>query len=149
MIKIKHTKNADETRQLGYQIGKCLKTPVVVLLDGDLAAGKTTLTQGIAKALGVTKVVNSPSFTIMKSYQGEGVDLHHLDLYRLDSVGYDFDLEDYLVDGIAVIEWPFQVEEVLPEEYLLINIDKGKLDERTFTFTPKGKKYEEVLTCID
>ncbi len=142
------TSSAEETRNLGYKVGKCITMPSVILLDGDLAAGKTTFSLGLAKALGVKKVVNSPSFTIMKSYTGEGVDLHHLDLYRLDSVGYDFDLEDYLVDGIAVIEWPFQVEEVLPEEYLLIKIDKGNLDERTFTFIPKGSKYEGVLKCI-
>lgn len=148
-MKVIITSSTNETIDLGYKIGKLIKEPMIFLLDGDLAAGKTTFTQGLAKALGVKRVVNSPSFTIMKDYQGEKFELHHLDLYRLDHVGLDFDLEEYLVDGVAVIEWPFQVAELLPDEYLLITIIKTGDHSREFKFTPKGSKYEEVVKCID
>lgn len=149
MTRSRVTISAEETRNLGYELGKKITTPLVVLLDGDLAAGKTTFTQGLAKGLGVKRIVNSPSFTIMKQYQGDKFTLYHLDLYRLDNVGYDFDLEEYLVDGVAVIEWPFQVRELLPSEYLLIEINKLGEDKREFIFTPVGKQYEEVVKCID
>lgn len=149
MNKIIKTSSAEETRLLGEKIGQALNDPSIVLVDGDLAAGKTTLTQGIAKALGVKRVVNSPSFTIMKHYRGDKSELYHLDLYRLDNVGYDFDLEEYFDLGITVIEWPFQVEELLPSEYLLVKINKTGDDKREFELIASGPKYEEVIKCID
>ena len=117
------TENADQTIELGYKIGKQLHRGDVVLLTGDLSAGKTTLTKGIGKALEVQEVINSPTFTIVKTYRGKDCPLYHLDLYRLNGVGYDFDLEEYMeTDGICVIEWAFQVEEILPKR----NRDYGK-----------------------
>ena len=108
------TNNPNETIELGKRIGKLLKASDVVLLDGDLSAGKTTLTKGIGEAIGVKKVINSPTFTIVKEYNGD-IKLYHLDLYRLDGINNDFDLEEYIEsDGIAVIEWPNQVSELIP-----------------------------------
>ena len=89
------TLNADETIELGKRIGSILKAGDVVLLDGDLSAGKTTLTKGIGNSLGVKRVINSPTFTIVKEYSGN-VKLYHLDLYRLDGLNNDFDLEEYI-----------------------------------------------------
>ncbi|MGI6782504.1 MAG: tRNA (adenosine(37)-N6)-threonylcarbamoyltransferase complex ATPase subunit type 1 TsaE [Acholeplasmataceae bacterium] len=142
------TNSAQETIKLGSKIGENIKSPVVILLDGNLAAGKTTFTQGLAKGLGLPQIVNSPSYTIMKHYPGNKFDLYHLDLYRLDNIGEDFDLEEYLDDGVVVIEWPFRVKELLPKEYLLIEINKTGENNREFKFTPRGIKYEEVLKCI-
>ena len=85
------TNNPNETIELGKRIGKLLKASDVVLLDGDLSAGKTTLTKGIGEAIGVKKVINSPTFTIVKEYNGD-IKLYHLDLYRLDGINNDFDL---------------------------------------------------------
>ncbi|MGI6787303.1 MAG: tRNA (adenosine(37)-N6)-threonylcarbamoyltransferase complex ATPase subunit type 1 TsaE [Acholeplasmataceae bacterium] len=143
------TNNAQETIELGIQIGKVIKQPMVILLDGDLAAGKTTFTQGLAKGLGIEKIVNSPSYTIMKHYPGLKFDLYHLDLYRLDSLGVDFDLEEYLDDGVVVIEWPFQVKELLPKKHLLIKINKIGDNQRQFEFIPNGITDKEVLKCLD
>ncbi len=84
------TTSAEETINLGKKIGQILNIRDVVLLDGDLSAGKTTLTKGIGEALGVKKVINSPTFTIVKEYNGN-VKLYHLDLYRLDGLNNDFD----------------------------------------------------------
>lgn len=143
------TTSAEETRALGKKIGKALTVPSVVLLDGSLAAGKTTLTQGIAKGLGVTNIVNSPSFTIMKGYKGKNdLDFFHLDLYRLSDIGMDFDLVEYFEDSISVIEWPYQVKELIPNKHLLIKIKKIDENKREFEFIDKDGLYKKVLECI-
>ena len=96
-----YTKSANETISLGKKVGELLSPGDVVLLDGDLGAGKTTLTKGIGEALGVFRTINSPTFTIMKMYEGK-YPLYHMDLYRLNGSGMDFDLEDYIFgDGIS------------------------------------------------
>ena len=134
-MKIKKTYSEHETEALGYELGLLLRNEpkVVILLDGDLGSGKTTFTKGLARAIGVTEIVNSPTYTIMNKV------LYHLDLYRLDGVGTDFDLEEY-IDGLGmiVVEWPYQAEELLPKDYLLIQIKKLGISEREFT-----------LKCVD
>lgn len=145
-MKVIKTNNATETIELGIKIGQIIKgSHVVILLDGDLAAGKTTLTKGIAKGLGINSVVKSPTFTIMRQYENNDSKLYHLDLYRLSEIGLDFDLEEYVDDlkSIVVIEWPFQVLELLPKEYIKIFIE-GSNDDRTFNITYEGNLKEVV-----
>lgn len=123
-MKVFKTSSASDTIELGYNLMKSLpKRYNVILLNGDLSSGKTTLTKGIGKALGVQGVINSPTFTILKSYEGHKV-LNHLDLYRLDGIGLDFDLEDYILDqeAISVIEWPNQVKELIPDNHVLVEL---------------------------
>lgn len=145
MEKILYTNDANETINLGETIGKLLKCGDVVLLDGDLGAGKTTFTKGIGKALGVKRVINSPTFTIVKEYRGDNVKLYHLDLYRLDGVGEDFDLEEYFSnESICVCEWPFQASDLLPKEYLMINIKRIDDNKRKFIITSNGK-YDSLV----
>lgn len=101
-------KNAEETVDAGYSFGLGLKTGDVVCLTGDLGAGKTTFTKGIAKALGSVYEPVSPTFNIVNEYPGN-INLFHFDLYRLESVNdlYSLDFDSYLFgDGILVIEWP-------------------------------------------
>lgn len=136
------TKNREETIELGKKIGAKLKPGDVILLFGDLSAGKTTITKGIGLSLGVSKVINSPTFTIVKVYQGQ-IPLYHLDLYRLEGVNEDFDLEEYFEgDGVAVVEWPTQAFELLPAEYLRIDLERLSEEERKITLSPVGKRYE-------
>ena len=143
------TKNYEETIEYGYKLGMLLECGDVILLAGDLGAGKTTFTKGIGKALGITRVINSPTFTIVKEYHGE-YPLYHLDLYRLDGLGSDFDLEEYFEsDGITVCEWPDNVSEIIPDEYLMVEIFRGELDERIIRFTPKGLRYEKIVGGLD
>jgi tRNA threonylcarbamoyladenosine biosynthesis protein TsaE len=144
-MKEKFTNSAKETTFLGYQVGLLLKPGSVLLLEGDLAAGKTTFTKGIGQALGIKRTINSPTFTIMKRYMVDENKLYHVDLYRLDEVGSDFDLEDYInSDGISVIEWPHKVSHILPREYLLVEFEDLGNDQRKITFKAKGEKYERV-----
>ena len=140
------TNSSEETINLGYEIGNLLKPGDVVLLVGDLSGGKTTLTKGIGKALGVSRVINSPTFTIVKTYKGSKYNLYHLDLYRLDGLNNDFDLEEYIeTDAVCVIEWPHQVEELLPKEYLNLDIKLIGENKREITISAVGAKYEEIV----
>ncbi len=142
------TSNSNETISLGSKIGNLLNKGDVVLLSGDLSAGKTTITKGIGLALGVSRVINSPTFTIVKEYSGTKCSLFHLDLYRLDGLNEDFDLEEYMDrDGVCVIEWPYQVKEILPSEYLLIELKRTGDNDRQINITGIGryKKIEEDL----
>lgn len=135
----------DETIALGEKIGKLLQANDVLLLSGDLGAGKTTFTKGIGKALGIKKVINSPTFTIVKEYQGS-LPLYHLDLYRLDGLGDDFDLEEFFTfGGVCVCEWPYNIEEILPQEYLLIEIFRTGDTSRCFKLTPIGERFQEIV----
>ncbi len=141
------TNNSLETIELGKKIGNILKIGDVVLLDGDLSAGKTTLTKGIGISLGVKKIINSPTFTIVKEYFGN-VKLYHLDLYRLDGLNNDFDLEEYIEgDGICVIEWPMQVSEIIPNDYLKVNLKRIDENKREISIEGIGRyiEYEEML----
>jgi len=141
-MKKKISNSAKETEQLGYELGLLLKyePKVIILLDGDLGSGKTTFTKGLALGLGIETIVNSPTYTIMKKYQSKDRlrTLHHLDLYRLDGEGSDFDLEEY-IDGIGmvVVEWPYRVESLLPKDHLLVKINKTGDDSR-----------EIIMSCI-
>jgi len=141
-MKKKISNSAEETKRLGYELGLLLKyePKVVILLDGDLGSGKTTFTKGLALGLGIETIVNSPSYTIMKKYQSKDRlrTLYHLDLYRLDGEGSDFDLEEYIDGmGMVVVEWPYQVESLLPKDHLLVKINKTGLDTR-----------EIIMTCV-
>ena len=142
------TSNANETVSLGEKIGNLLKASDTVLLVGDLSCGKTTITKGIGKALGVTKIINSPTFTIVKEYKGSRCDLHHLDLYRLDGINNDFDLEEHIEgNNVCVIEWPYQVEELLPNEYLLIEMKRIDELNREINITGIGR-YKEIEEAL-
>ena len=140
------TTNNLETIEIGKLLGSKLKSNDVVLLIGDLSAGKTTFTKGIGQALGVKRVINSPTFTIVKEYSGESLKLYHLDLYRLDGVNNDFDLEEYFtMGGVSVIEWPYQVKEILPDEYVLVTINRINEDERKIIIEAVGNRYNNLF----
>ena len=128
----------DETRAFGQRLGQALLAhpqPIwVVALRGDLGAGKTTLTQGIAAGLGLAARVTSPTFTLVNEYEGEDLRLLHVDTYRLgdapgEAVGFglaeifNFDMEQATV---VVIEWAERVAELLPDDYLVIDLAYGE-----------------------
>ena len=145
------TNNALETIELGKKVGSLLKEGDVLLLVGDLGAGKTTLTKGIGISFGIKRVINSPTFTICKEYQGK-YKLNHLDLYRLDGINQDFDLEEYFNNkSVVVIEWPLNIKEILPDKYLEIGIYNIDENSRKIVINGVGDRYQQLvgeLECI-
>jgi tRNA threonylcarbamoyladenosine biosynthesis protein TsaE len=133
---------AEAMRALGREIGQSLLPGDVVLLHGDLGAGKTTLAQGIAEALGVPGVTQSPTFTLVVEHpatlaSGDDVTLYHLDLYRLDDseeLG-DIGWEEMIAParGVTVVEWPERAGEWLPERFTLVQIAHASENERRVT----------------
>lgn len=142
------TGSHEQTQQLGAHIGELARTGDIFLLVGSLGAGKTCLTQGIARGLGSDEYALSPSFVIIRELHGR-LPLYHIDLYRLDNIEEiaDLGLDDYLYgNGISVIEWADKGLPVLPEEHLLIKIDYLSPARRSFHFKAYGNRYLELLS---
>ena len=139
------TNTAEETRSLAQKLGRNIEESFLITLSGELGAGKTTFTQGLAKGLEITRNVTSPTFTLMKNYKGR-LPLYHIDAYRLEDIDQDLGFEEYIDgDGVCVIEWANFIENVLPDEYLNIDLTINDDDSRTIIFRARGSKYEEVL----
>ncbi|MEG0169467.1 tRNA (adenosine(37)-N6)-threonylcarbamoyltransferase complex ATPase subunit type 1 TsaE [Anaerorhabdus sp.] len=139
------TNSKEETKELGFQLGQLAKPQMVYTLTGDLGAGKTTLTQGIAKGLDIARTVSSPTFTICKIYHGR-LDLYHFDAYRLEGLHQDLGFEEMIQgDGLTVIEWPMYIQEIIGDEYLEIEIKLLDEDQREFTLKSNGATYEQLL----
>ena len=127
------TKSAAETRALGEKLAGRLRPGDVLLLEGDLGAGKSELTRGIAKGLGVTETVTSPSFTILNVYESGRIPLYHFDWYRLESSEelYELGMDEYLGgDGAAVVEWPGRCPDAVPESAVRIRMTAAGENER-------------------
>jgi tRNA threonylcarbamoyladenosine biosynthesis protein TsaE len=138
-----------QTRRIGARLGRRLQAGDVVLLLGDLGTGKTVLTQGIGRGMGVTDPVKSSSFVLVNEYRGR-LKLYHADLYRLsDPVDVaDLALEESAADGVLVVEWPDRALEELPREHLLLRLDwKGERGRR-LTFQATSPRYGEVVADL-
>jgi tRNA threonylcarbamoyladenosine biosynthesis protein TsaE len=147
----------EATREVAAGVARILLPGDVVLLDGDLGAGKTTFTQGLAKAMGVDDLVTSPTFALVRSYPSSfGVDLIHADVYRLDDLAdiVALGLPEMLEDGaVAVVEWGSRAVPALGPDYLGIRIALTDVDgERTITLVPQGPRWlarwEELATSL-
>lgn len=117
----------EDTFKLGEIIGQNIEAGQVLCLLGDLGTGKTVFTQGFAKGLGITEPVNSPTFTIVQEYESGRLPLYHFDVYRIEDIEemYEIGYEDYFYgQGICLIEWSNLIEELLPEERIVITINK-------------------------
>jgi tRNA threonylcarbamoyladenosine biosynthesis protein TsaE len=137
---------ADDTRSVGEAFADLLRPRDAVILTGELGAGKTTLVQGIARGLGVTDRVVSPTFTLVREYRGR-LEVAHVDVYRLERIQdvMDLGLEE-LGDGEAVllVEWGDAVEEILPADHITVELAAVDDDEaRRLTFTPGGQSWVE------
>ena len=144
MIYERTINSEQETEMLALQIADQLKPADVLTLEGDLGAGKTTFTKSVAKGLGITRNVNSPTFTILKQYEGR-LPLNHLDVYRLEGTDEDLGWDElFYGDAVSIIEWAHLIEEDLPPERLAIQIKRLGEDKRIFTFEPFGKRYEQL-----
>ncbi len=146
------TKSPAETKRLGERIGKLLLPGDTVALIGELGSGKTVLTKGIAKGLGIKgNPVRSPSFIFIKEYPGK-VPLFHFDLYRLkkpgelNTVGYE---EYFSGKGVVVVEWAERAKNLLPEEYLEVELSFINKNEREISLTAKGEGLKERISCLE
>ncbi|WP_296242514.1 tRNA (adenosine(37)-N6)-threonylcarbamoyltransferase complex ATPase subunit type 1 TsaE [uncultured Faecalicoccus sp.] len=137
----------EETQNFAQKIARlCQGKTVLITLDGDLGAGKTTWTKAFGKALGVKNTINSPTFTILKSYkQADGKPLHHIDAYRLEGASQDLGFEDCFDEGITVIEWSHFIEDQLPEDHISIALEEGVDEDRTITLEATGKESQAIL----
>ena len=121
------TNSAEETYQLGKQMGEKAGAEEIYCLDGDLGTGKTVFTQGFAAGLGVEGPVNSPTFTILQQYDSGRLPLYHFDVYRIgdveemDEIGYE---ECFYGEGVTLIEWSSLIREILPDQVIRITIEK-------------------------
>lgn len=140
---IKDSYSEKDTWELGFSLGEKAGAGQIFTLMGDLGVGKTVFTKGLARGLGITEPVNSPTFTILQIYEEGRLPLYHFDVYRIgdveemDEIGY----EDYFYgDGVCLIEWADLIEEILPEHYTQIQIEKDLekgFDYRRITVTER------------
>ncbi|TDQ35217.1 tRNA (adenosine(37)-N6)-threonylcarbamoyltransferase complex ATPase subunit type 1 TsaE [Aureibacillus halotolerans] len=138
-----HTTTEDETKEIARRLGDVVAPGTLLTLEGDLGAGKTTFVKGLAIGLSIQEIVNSPTFTIIKEYEGR-LPLYHMDAYRLEGEEDDLGLDEYVYgQGVTVIEWPEYVEEVLPEQRVSIAIAYTE-NGRTLTFKAVGQIYEDL-----
>ncbi len=145
MFKI-YLENEEKTKEIGYKLGKLLTEKSVITLVGDLGAGKTTLTQNIARALEVDDYITSPTFTIVNEYEGK-YPLYHFDVYRIGSSDemYDIGYDEYVDgEGICIIEWANLIDDILPPEYLDIKLNYVE-NSREMILNPIGEKYENIV----
>lgn len=137
--KIINIKNENEARNFGTELGKNASPGTIIALIGDLGTGKTTLTKAIAEGLGVSEVITSPTFTIVKEYSSGRLPLYHFDVYRIGDIDemYELGFEEYFFGGgVCVVEWADIILELLPEDTKIINIEYGEKEgERLYKCT--------------
>ena len=137
-----------ETMELAQNIESEKFPNMVICLDGELGSGKTVFTKAFAQAMEVTDAVTSPTFTIIKEYEGD-MPLYHMDVYRLDGNTDGVGIEEYFnAGGVVIIEWASTIKDILPSERLDIKINLLGENKRTIHLIPHGKKYEELCEAI-
>lgn len=142
-----HTTSAEETTTLGEKLGKQLAPGDVIALFGDLGAGKTTLTRGIAVGLGLATDIHSPTFTLIHEHPGT-VPLYHVDLYRLSSEEEveTLGLEEYIYsDGVTIIEWADRMKSMLPKDRLDITLRMQGDTDRELTFESESERMKQII----
>ena len=139
--------NEDELMAWGEKLGALLQKQDVLILTGDLGAGKTTFTKGLARGLGIKQMIKSPTYTIVREYDGR-LPLYHLDVYRIGEDPDSIDLDDFLYgEGVTIIEWGELLDESLLGDYLLISISHhGDGRQLLFeSFGPRSKEIQEEM----
>ncbi len=139
--------SCEQMNEFGHKIASNIPNGTVIALVGDLGAGKTTLVRGVARGLNITEVVQSPTFNIMKLYLKGDRPLIHIDAYRLADINTDIGLDEYIgyETGITMIEWPYYIKDLLPENTLWIEIKSTGETSRNITVSSIDKNLVEVL----
>lgn len=145
------SRSPEQTRRIGMRLGGLLDAGDVICLQGDLGAGKTTFTQGIAQGWGSLDSVSSPTFILVNQYRrADGSRLHHLDAYRLESVpeAEELDLDSMLAEGALIVEWPERLGGLIPTENLRIQFEHIAEEHRRMEFRASGPRYDGMLEEI-
>ena len=141
-------KDENETIELAQNLESEKFPNMVICLNGELGSGKTMFTKGFAQALGIKDNITSPTFSIIKEYDGE-LPLYHMDVYRLDGDTNGVNIEEYYnKGGVVIIEWADTIKDILPKERLDIKIKVLDENKRVLVITPYGKQYEELCEAV-
>ncbi len=136
------SKSEKDTYKIAKKFERTLSGGEVVILNGDLGAGKTTFTKGLAKALGITENVTSPTFTLMNIYTSGRLTLYHFDMYRIEdeSEALELGLDEFFnSNGVCMIEWAENIRNMIPKNHITINITKLGENSREFEFLGMGE----------
>ncbi|MBM7705086.1 tRNA (adenosine(37)-N6)-threonylcarbamoyltransferase complex ATPase subunit type 1 TsaE [Metabacillus iocasae] len=137
--------SSEQTMDFASKLSEKLEEGSVLLLEGDLGAGKTTFTKGLAKGLNIKRNVNSPTFTIIKEYTGGRLPLYHMDVYRLADSFEDLGFDEYFEgSGVTVVEWAHLIEDQLPLTYLKINLYHEDENRRRIELEALGQRYIDI-----
>ena len=144
------SRGPSETRRLGARLGRRLRPGDVVLLSGELGAGKTVLVQGLARGLGYQGGVSSKSFVLLGEYQGRALKLYHADLYRLENPqqAQELALDELCADGALVVEWPERGWHVFPQDHLLVRFEVTGERTRILTLEARGPRAQQLITAL-
>lgn len=144
------SKSELETKKFAKILGSHLVKGDIIILSGDLGSGKTKFTEGILSHFGLENEISSPTFTIVNEYNSKTVPIYHFDVYRLSDVDEFFAIggEEYLQNGICIIEWGELIESILPKNYLKISFDKNDTNDnlRILTFDTFGNRFDSYIT---
>lgn len=145
MMKIR-INSLDDTNRLARILASKVKVGDVICLNGDLGAGKTTFTKFFAKELGITEIVNSPTFNIIKCYFNKNMNLYHIDAYRLEGVSDDIGLDEYIYgDGVCVIEWGEFIKDLIPDNNITLDIRRVDEVSRDVEITGNNSLVKDVI----
>ena len=141
-------KNEYETKEFAKRLAAILKRGDIIVLTGELGAGKTKFTEGILSYFDLEQEISSPTFTIVNEYHSNKMDIYHFDLYRLTDI-YEFENiggEEYFNKGICIFEWGELIEDILPENYLKITFSRIEQDEnsRKLQIEPYGDRFKDI-----
>ncbi|MGN1352329.1 MAG: tRNA (adenosine(37)-N6)-threonylcarbamoyltransferase complex ATPase subunit type 1 TsaE [Clostridia bacterium] len=139
----------DETKQFAYKLASRLNIGDIILLVGDLGAGKTKFTEGLLSFWNLQDEISSPTFTIVNEYNTQNINIYHFDVYRLSDVDEFFAIGglEYFENGISIIEWGDIIEDIIPKDFIKITIlkDENNLNLRTFDISPNSTRLENVI----
>lgn len=148
----KQLHSEEATRQFAEKLSHYLEPGMTILLEGDLGAGKTTFTKGVAAGLEIDRIIKSPTYTIIREYTSGRLPLYHMDLYRLEDSGVEgLGLEEYFSgEGVSIVEWPTVAMEDMPADHLHITLAHGENpDSRQMTITAMGHQYTQLLAQLE
>lgn len=145
-----HLENEEATMNFGEKLGANLDKPTCLLLIGDLGAGKTTISKAIAKGLGVTETITSPTFAILNTYTTGRLPLHHFDLYRLESAEEleQIGFYEYVRSGVSLVEWADKFMDEMPRRYIVCNLEKDEQGTGRILTLSSAKYSKEKLQAL-